>query len=67
MITAEFLPLKKLETEYIINGLLKNRKINILRRKESWMYKKGMISGLKDKNGKDIRIGDKVRLVLSCG
>jgi hypothetical protein len=33
VITAEFLPLKKLETEYIINGLLKNRKINISERR----------------------------------
>lgn len=31
------------------------------------MYKKGMVSGLKDKNGKNIRVGDKVRLVLSDG
>lgn len=31
------------------------------------MFRRGMTSGLKDKNGKDIRIGDTVRLVLPDG
>jgi len=31
------------------------------------MYKKGMITGLKDKNGIDIKVGNKVRLVLPDG